>query len=166
MTARRPGGPLPPPEAPRADGPAEVAGPLAAAAATTTATATTAATAPVAVTASAVTVGAAATAASGCSELQFGDLNIDLASRTVARGGHPVKLTHLEFELLSFFCRNTRRVFSREELVREVWGLRQVGPARTVDNFVAQLRAKLEQDPEAPRHLLTVRGSGYRFTPD
>ncbi|HET6150425.1 MAG TPA: response regulator transcription factor [Polyangia bacterium] len=100
------------------------------------------------------------------SVLSFGDLVIDLSSRTVARGGEPVKLTHLEFELLSFFCRHVRRVFSREELVREVWGLRQAGQARTVDNFVAQLRAKLEQDPEAPRHLLTVRGSGYRFAPE
>ena len=100
------------------------------------------------------------------SVLRFGDLVIDLSSRTVARSGEPVKLTHLEFELLSFFCRHVRRVFSREELVREVWGLRQAGQARTVDNFVAQLRAKLEQDPEAPRHLLTVRGSGYRFAPE
>ena len=98
--------------------------------------------------------------------LRFGDLVIDLSSRTVARAGQPVKLTHLEFELLSFFCRHVRRVFSREELVREVWGLRQAGQARTVDNFVAQLRAKLEQDPDAPRHLLTVRGSGYRFAPE
>ena len=66
------------------------------------------------------------------------------------RAGQPVKLTHLEFELLSFFCRNSRRVFSREELLREVWGLQQGGQARTVDNFVAQLRAKLERDPDQP----------------
>jgi two-component system alkaline phosphatase synthesis response regulator PhoP len=98
--------------------------------------------------------------------LRFGDLIVDLTSRTVMRSGQLVKLTHLEFELLSFFCRNSRRVFSREELVREVWGLRQGGQARTVDNFVAQLRAKLEQDPDQPRHLLTVRGSGYRFAPE
>ncbi len=98
--------------------------------------------------------------------LRFGDLIVDLSSRTLSRAGQLVKLTHLEFELLSFFCRNSRRVFSREELVREVWGLRQGGQARTVDNFVAQLRAKLEQDPDQPRHLLTVRGSGYRFAPE
>ncbi len=109
---------------------------------------------------------AAAPAVSSQSALRFGDLIVDLASRTVTRAGQLVKLTHLEFELLSFFCRNSRRVFSREELVREVWGLRQGGQARTVDNFVAQLRAKLEQDPEQPRHLLTVRGSGYRFAPE
>ena len=64
---------------------------------------------------------------------------------------------------MSFFCHNEQRVFSREELLREVWGLRQATPARTVDNFVAQLRAKLEVDPDQPIHLLTVRGSGYRF---
>ena len=109
---------------------------------------------------------AGASGADAGSLLRFGDLVIDLSSRTVARGGQPVKLTHLEFELLSFFCRHVRRVFSREELVREVWGLRQGGQARTVDNFVAQLRAKLEEDPEQPRHLLTVRGSGYRFAPE
>ena len=95
--------------------------------------------------------------------VRFGDVAIDLSARTVTRAGELVKLTHLEFELLSFFCRNEQRVFSREELLREVWGFRQANPARTVDNFVAQLRAKVEADPERPTHLLTVRGSGYRF---
>jgi two-component system, OmpR family, alkaline phosphatase synthesis response regulator PhoP len=95
--------------------------------------------------------------------LRFGDITIDLAERTVSRAGSPVKLTHLEFELLSFLCSNSGRVHSREELLRQVWGFQQ-GQARTVDNFVAQLRAKLERDPDQPRHLLTVRGSGYRFS--
>jgi two-component system alkaline phosphatase synthesis response regulator PhoP len=94
--------------------------------------------------------------------LRFGDVVVDLEARTVLRQGRPVKLTHLEFELLSFFCRNRGRVYSREELLRHVWGFQQ-GQPRTVDNFVAQLRAKLEEDPDRPRHLLTVRGSGYRF---
>lgn len=94
---------------------------------------------------------------------RFDDVTVDMASRTVLRGDVPVKLTHLEFELLGFFCRNESRVFSREQLLRTVWGARHQGPARTVDNFVAQLRAKLEGDPENPRHFLTVRGSGYRF---
>jgi DNA-binding response OmpR family regulator len=98
--------------------------------------------------------------------LSFGDVVVDLDTRTVSRSGKSVRLTHLEFELLSFFCRSSRRVYSREHLLREVWGLRQAGQARTVDNFMAQLRSKLEVDPERPRHLLTVRGSGYRFVPD
>jgi DNA-binding response OmpR family regulator len=96
--------------------------------------------------------------------IRFGEIEIDPLARTVTRAGKPVQLTHLEFELLTFFCRNEHRVFSREELLREVWGQRQAHPARTVDNFVAQLRAKLEVDPDHPTHLLTVRGSGYRFT--
>jgi DNA-binding response OmpR family regulator len=95
--------------------------------------------------------------------IRFGEVEIDLLARTVTREGKPIKLTHLEFELLTFFCRNEHRVFSRDELLRAVWGLRQATPARTVDNFVAQLRAKLETDPDQPVHLLTVRGSGYRF---
>jgi DNA-binding response OmpR family regulator len=97
--------------------------------------------------------------------LGFGDVRIDLASREVTRAGAPVALTHLEMELLIFFCRNADRVFSRDELVRAVWGLRSSGQARTVDNFVAQLRAKLEPDPDRPVYFVTVRGSGYRFVP-
>jgi len=95
--------------------------------------------------------------------LRFGDVAVDLDTRTVTRSGNQVRLTHLEFELLRFFCISARRVYSREQLLREVWGLKQAGTVRTVDNFLAQLRAKLETDPEQPRHLLTVRGSGYRF---
>ncbi len=95
--------------------------------------------------------------------LRFGEVEVDLRARTVTRGPHPIKLTHLEFELLTFLCKNEERVFSREELLLGVWGFRQAGPARTVDNFVAQLRAKLEVDPDRPVHFLTVRGSGYRF---
>lgn len=113
----------------------------------------------------AVSVPAAAATPPAYAPIRFANVVVDLASRTVARDGEPVPLTHLEFELLSFFCRHSQRVFSREELLREVWGLRQAGQARTVDNFVGQLRAKLEIDPEQPLHFLTVRGSGYRFVP-
>jgi DNA-binding response OmpR family regulator len=96
--------------------------------------------------------------------LRFGDVVVDLDARSVTRRSEPVRLTHLEFELLSFLCRNRGRVFTREALLRQVWGLQQ-GQPRTVDNFVAQLRAKLEDDPDRPRYLLTVRSSGYRFAP-
>jgi two-component system response regulator RegX3 len=97
--------------------------------------------------------------------LRFGNVSVDVANRTVVRGGEPVQLTRLEFELLTFLCQRHDRVHTREELLRRVWGLQQ-GQVRTVDNFVAQLRAKLEGDPDRPRHLLTVRGAGYRFSPD
>jgi DNA-binding response OmpR family regulator len=94
----------------------------------------------------------------------FANVEVDLATRTVARDGESVKLTHLEFELLKYFLENPSRVFSRDQLLREVWGQRS-GSQRTVDNFVGQLRGKLEQDAENPQHFITVRGSGYRFDP-
>ncbi|MEM9491731.1 MAG: response regulator transcription factor [Myxococcota bacterium] len=94
----------------------------------------------------------------------FDDLAIDRTTRTVTRGGEPVKLTHLEFELLSFLAQHPSRVFSRDQLLRQVWG-QTSGSSRTIDNFVAQLRSKLEDDPEKPRYFITVRGSGYRFDP-
>jgi two-component system alkaline phosphatase synthesis response regulator PhoP len=97
---------------------------------------------------------------------RFGGVVVDLGARSVTRSNQVVRLTHLEFELLSFFCHHAQRVYSREELLHEVWGLRHAGQARTVDNFMAQLRAKLEEDPDRPKHLLTVRGSGYRFLPE
>lgn len=86
-------------------------------------------------------------------------------TRVVTRSGQVVALTHLEFELLSYFLRKKAQVVSRDVLLKEVWGQSHGGSARTVDNFVKQLRAKLETDPENPRHFVTVRGSGYRFDP-
>ena len=96
--------------------------------------------------------------------LHFQDIEIDVATRTVTRRGIEVRLTHLEFELLLYFVRHPAQVLSRSRLLRDVWGLKAGGSPRTVDNFVAQLRSKLEDDPDHPRHLLTVRGSGYRWT--
>ena len=98
------------------------------------------------------------------SVLAFDDVTIDLAQRVVTRNGGEVKLTHLEFELLAFLARHPRQVFSREQLFRLVWG-QSAGSVRTVDNFVGQLRKRLEIDPEQPEHFITVRGSGYRFDP-
>jgi len=97
--------------------------------------------------------------------VRFGDVIVDPVRRTVSRAGAPVALTHREFELLAFLCGSGGRVLARDELLRKVWGLVHRGQGRTVDNFVAQLRLKLEADPDHPKHLLTVRGSGYRFAP-
>jgi len=97
-------------------------------------------------------------------DLGFDDVAIDLAQRTVTRGGVEVKLTHLEFELLVFFVGHPSQVFSRTQLFNLVWG-QSAGSVRTVDNFVGQLRKRFEVNPEQPRHFVTVRGSGYRFDP-
>jgi len=94
----------------------------------------------------------------------FDTVVIDPVQRTVVRDDQAIKLTHLEFELLLFFVRHPSQVFSRARLLNLVWG-QSAGSARTVDNFVGQLRKRLEEDPESPRHFITVRGSGYRFDP-
>lgn len=94
--------------------------------------------------------------------VSFGEVEVNLLERHVKRRGAEVRLTPLEFDLLAFFVRSPSRVFRREELMREVWGIRS-GNRRTVDNFVLQLRSKLEIDPDNPRHFVTVRGAGYRF---
>jgi DNA-binding response OmpR family regulator len=95
---------------------------------------------------------------------RFGAAVVDLQTRQVTIDGAPIKLTHLEFELLAHLLKNPREVFTRERLLREVWAIGS-GSRRTVDNFVAQLRSKLEKNPEEPLHLVTVRGTGYRFDP-
>lgn len=96
--------------------------------------------------------------------LGFSDVAIDLTQRLVTRGGTEVKLTHLELELLAFFVQHPSQVFSRGQLFQHVWG-QSAGSVRTVDNFVGQLRKRLEANPEQPRYFITVRGSGYRFDP-
>ncbi len=103
-------------------------------------------------------------AAAGAEQHGFADVVVDLRTRVVTRNGKPVQLTHLELELLSHFLRHPSMVFTREQLLREVWDLGS-GSRRTVDNVIAQLRSKLERDPDQPRHLVTVRGTGYRFDP-
>lgn len=107
---------------------------------------------------------AAATPAAAAEAYRFSDVVVDLRQRTVTRGGDQVKLTHLEFELLAYLLARPHQVLSRDQLFGEVWG-QTAGTPRTVDNFIGQLRKRLEVDPEAPRHLVTVRGSGYRFDP-
>jgi DNA-binding response OmpR family regulator len=92
-----------------------------------------------------------------------GDVEVDLEARRATANGKPLELTSREFDLLAFFVTHPDRVHSREQLMQAVWGSRYFGTARTVDNFVARLRAHLGDDPEKPRHLETVRGIGYRF---
>ena len=96
---------------------------------------------------------------------RFGEAEVDLEARRLAVGGEPVTLTAREFDLLAFFVSHPGRVYSREQLMQAVWGARYTGTARTVDNFVGRLRAHIRDDAERPRHLETVRGYGYRFTP-
>jgi two-component system alkaline phosphatase synthesis response regulator PhoP len=93
----------------------------------------------------------------------FGDVEVIPASRTVRRGGAPVCLTPKEFDLLYALIKRRGAVATRMELLSEVWGYSVAVLSRTVDTHVAELRRKLEVDPAAPRHILTVRKAGYRL---
>jgi len=98
--------------------------------------------------------------------IRYGDLNIDLDSRTVKLGLQPVDLTFKEFELLAAMARQPNRVFTRDQLFAQVWGSDFLGESRTVDVHIRYLREKLEQDPSHPKHIQTVRGVGYRLVWD
>jgi DNA-binding response OmpR family regulator len=93
-----------------------------------------------------------------------GDATIDLDRRSVKRNGVEIVMTAREFELLSYFVCHPGIALSRERLLDAVWRTDYL-TLRTIDNFVGRLRAKLEPDPENPRHFQTVRGVGYRFEP-
>ena len=95
--------------------------------------------------------------------VQAGELTIDSGTRQVSRGGAPVELTATEFDVLWCLVEAQGRVLSREEILTQVWGVGHHGTLRTIDNFLLQLRSKLEKDSAEPEHLLTVRGVGYRF---
>jgi two-component system response regulator MtrA len=95
--------------------------------------------------------------------LAFGDVAVDEASRTVTRGGEPVTLPPKAFDLLLALARREGRVANRVELLREVWGYGPLVLSRTVDSHIAELRRKLEPDPSAPRHIITVFKTGYRL---
>jgi two-component system, OmpR family, alkaline phosphatase synthesis response regulator PhoP len=95
--------------------------------------------------------------------VRAGALEIHRASRQVLRNGAPVTLTATEFDVLWCLISAGGNVRSREEIRAAVWGPSHHGTTRTIDNFLLQLRNKLETDPQEPEHLLTVRGVGYRF---
>ena len=94
--------------------------------------------------------------------LTIGDLSIDVAGHVVARGGQPIALTPLEFDLLVCLARKPWQVFTREVLLEQVWGYRHAADTRLVNVHVQRLRSKVEHDPENPEIVVTVRGVGYK----
>lgn len=95
--------------------------------------------------------------------LQRGDLWIDLISHQVKVKGQAVPLTTREYALLSFLASNPGRVYSRQQLLKELWGLTHEAEARTVDVHIRHLREKIEVNPAEPDLILTVWGTGYKF---
>ena len=96
--------------------------------------------------------------------VRMGPIEIDAATRQVMYAGRAVELTATEFDVLWCLCEAHGRVLSRDQIRDRVWGPGHHGTKRTIDNFILQLRSKLEEDPTDPRHLLTVRGVGYRLS--
>ena len=95
--------------------------------------------------------------------IEAGELTIDLSRRTVTESGTPIHLTAREFDLLYHFVKNPGRVYSRAQLLDQVWGYGYEGYEHTVNSHINRLRGKIEEDPARPRYILTVWGVGYKF---
>ena len=95
--------------------------------------------------------------------LEAGPVRMDVERHVVSVSGTPISLPLKEFELLELLLRNSGRVLTRGMLIDRVWGSDYVGDGKTLDVHVKRLRAKIEADPAAPMHLVTVRGLGYKF---
>jgi len=88
---------------------------------------------------------------------------MDVERHEVSVSGKPVKLALKEFELLEVLLRNVGRVMTRAQLIDRIWGVDYVGDTKTLDVHVKRLRAKIEDNPSHPRHIITVRGLGYKY---
>ncbi|MDX6233804.1 MAG: two-component system, OmpR family, response regulator RegX3 [Nocardioidaceae bacterium] len=97
--------------------------------------------------------------------IEAGPVRLDVDRHVVSVGGEPVSMPLKEFELLELLLRNAGRVLTRGQLIDRVWGSDYVGDTKTLDVHVKRLRAKVEPDPGSPRHIVTVRGLGYKFEP-
>jgi len=95
----------------------------------------------------------------------FGENEVDLECHIVRHSGHELRVTPVEFNLLTYFLQNLDQPLTREAIVNSVWGPETPPHLRTVDAHVVKLRQKLETDPEMPRHFVTLVGVGYRFVP-
>jgi DNA-binding response OmpR family regulator len=93
----------------------------------------------------------------------FAGKEIDLSALELRVGGRVVQLTLMEAQLLRYLIRHAGKAVSRKAMLEEVWGLREDTDTRAIDNFIVRLRKYIEDEPARPRHLLTVRGVGYRF---
>ena len=93
----------------------------------------------------------------------FGDVELNFKKYTARKGGQALELSAREFEILRYLIRRRGEIVTRDQLLDEVWGYRSTPVTRTVDNHIARLRQKIEQDPSEPQHIITVHRIGYRF---
>lgn len=93
----------------------------------------------------------------------FGDFTLDVKGQVLRRKQVEIELSQKEFLMLKLFLENEGKVLSRQEILAKVWGFDYFGTDRTVDNFINKLRQKVEDDINKPKHIMTMRGSGYKF---
>jgi two-component system KDP operon response regulator KdpE len=96
----------------------------------------------------------------------FGNLSVDFAARTIRNNGNAVKLTTTEYSLLALLIRNEGKVLTHHYLLNQIWGPSYVNESQYLRVFIAQLRKKIESDPNRPAHIITESGVGYRFIAD
>jgi DNA-binding response OmpR family regulator len=96
-------------------------------------------------------------------EYTFSDVNLNFKKHEAFKAGSPIELSNMEFKVLKYFVQNEGEVIERDMLLNEVWGYENYPSTRTVDNFILNLRKKIEDDHSNPKHLLTIHGAGYKF---
>ena len=100
---------------------------------------------------------------SGLEKCRIGEIDIDFRTHQAHRAGERIDFTAREFDLLRYLVAHTGQVVTREQILNQVWGYEESPTTRTIDNFVAKLRQKIETAPHEPEHILTVHGAGYKF---
>ncbi len=96
---------------------------------------------------------------------KIGNIDIDFSTYDVSKKGKPIAMTPKECEILRFLWQHKNQAVSRDALLTNVWGYDESISSRTVDNFIAKLRQKVEQSPSKPRHIITIHGTGYKLLP-
>ena len=93
----------------------------------------------------------------------FGTVYLDFKKQEAMKQNKPIPLTSKEFEILQYFIHHEGEVITRETLLNDIWGYEHFPTTRTIDNYILSIRKKIEEDSSAPRHLLTIHSSGYKF---
>ena len=96
---------------------------------------------------------------------EFGDVSVDFKRQSVRKAGQTVDLSAREFRILAYFIEHAGEMLTREQLLNDIWGYDVFPTTRTVDNHIARLRKKIEDEPDEPRFIRTMRGAGYVFEP-
>lgn len=96
-------------------------------------------------------------------EIKFGEFVLNLKNRALKKRGHVIELTQVEFQIMEYFFSNPGTVLSRTQILERVWGANRKGEEKIVDVNIRRLRMKIEDDPSAPKHIITVWGMGYKW---